>query len=165
MKQNAKLLVYATCTAVVIAFSWWLQAGITLADAGGILRALGWLIVAGVLLVGVGIFLRRGADAVFADAAGGVTLAAALTLFLLYGGMDNTAAAGADTAANLLSCLWTALPLCFAVRTLVLAFGTREGSRRQYRAALLAAVVLLLWLAALIACGQLLHFQHLEAAV
>ena len=85
-----------------------------------------------------------------------------MIFFLLYGGMDNAAASGADTAANLLMLVWTALPLCFFVRAAVLVGATREDtSRARRRPLLVASVVLLAWLVVLVLTGQMMHFVHL----
>lgn len=160
MTGYRKAWLYAAVTAGLIGLSWWRQSGVSLDSADGILRALRWLLLGGVVLLSSGIFLRRGMDAVFLDTVGGVTLAAALILLLLYGGMENTAAPGADTAANWLLCLWTALPLVFWIRTLVLAFSAREGRGRWVA---VAAVTLAIWMAVLLFSGNLLSFQHLSA--
>ena len=111
----------------------------------------------GVFLLAWGIVRRRGGDAHFLRAVGGVLLLCGVVLFVLYGGMEDTTAAGADTAMNLVLCLWTALPLVCLIRTAVLCGGA-------HRPALWIPVALLaVWLVVLLATGQLLHFVHLAA--
>ena len=150
MTQSKKTGLYCLLTAALTAVSWWLQAPVTLANPAPFLRALGAAAVTGVFLLAWGIVRRRGGDAHFLRAVGGV-------LFVLYGGMEDTTAAGADTAMNLVLCLWTALPLVCLIRTAVLCGGA-------HRPALWIPVALLaVWLVVLLATGQLLHFVHLAA--
>lgn len=157
MTQSKKTGLYCLLTAALTAISWWLQAPITLDDPAPFLRALGAAAVTGVFLLAWGIVRRRGGDAHFLRAVGGVLLLCGVVLFVLYGGMEDTAAAGADTAMNLVLCLWTALPLVCLIRTAVLCGGA-------HRPALWIPVALLaVWLVVLFATGQLLHFVHLAA--
>lgn len=162
MSRFRKTIVFAVLTAALLCLSCWLQADVGLTDPAPFLRALAWLPGVGVLLLGVGIFLRRGSTAIFLDAVGGVTLAAGLVLFVLYGGMDNVTAPGADTAVNLVLCLWTALPLCFTVYTLVLGLNTRDDSRARRRLSSLIAVGLAVVLLVLLVSGRMLNLVHLK---
>ncbi len=162
MSRVAKAAVYLPLTAALIGLSWWLQAGLTAISAAAVLRALRWLLYGGVVLLGVGVFLRRGADAALLGGVGGGALIAWLVLFLLYGGMDNPAAAGADTASNLLMLIWTALPLVTLIRAAVLVAATRAHeppTRRRPLTVVLA--VLIAWMIVLVIAGQMLHFVHL----
>lgn len=134
---------YALATAVLLGISWWLQSGIAADGAAGFSQALSWLLLMGVLLLGIGIFLRRGGDALFFDGVGGITLALAVLFFLLYGGMDTPADAGAVLAVNVLLCLWTALPVVFGVRTLVLGFSSEAACGRRHPVAWLAGALLI----------------------
>lgn len=162
MSRFKKTMLLAALTALLLCLSGWLQADIGLTDPAPFLRALTWLPGVGVALLGTGIFLRRGRTALFFDAVGGVTLAAGLVLFVLYGGMDNVTAPGADTAINLVLCLWTALPLCFTVYTMVLGFGTRDDSRVRRRLAAAVAAGLALWLLGMLVSGQMLQLVRLK---
>lgn len=162
MSRIAKAAVYLVLTAALIGLSWWLQAGLTVISVAAILRALRWLLYSGVVLLGVGTFLRRGADAVLFDLLGAGALAAWLVLFLLYGGMDDPTAAGADTAANLLMLAWMALPLTTLTRAAVLTAATRADEPTARRRPLIIVLATLIgWLVVLILAGQLLHFAHL----
>lgn len=160
MDRFKRTLTLSAVTAGLIFLSWWLQSQVTVQSPEGFLRALSCLPGAGVILLGTGIFLRRGATAVFLDVVGGVTLAAGLTLFVLYGGMDDPTAVGADTGINLVLCLWTALPVCFAVHTLVLGLGSREDTRVRRRIAGWTPVALFAWILVLLFSGQMLHLVH-----
>lgn len=162
VSRVAKAALYLTLTAALVALSWWLQAGLTALSAAAVLRALRWLLYSGVLLLGVGIFLRRGADALLLGGIGGGSLLTWLVLFLLYGGMDNAAATGADTASNLLMLAWTAVPLALLIRSAVLIAATRahESSARR-RPLTLALSALIAWMVVLVLAGQMLHFVHL----
>ncbi len=162
MSRFKRSMVFAAFTAALLCFSWWLQADVGLADPAPFLRALVWLPGAGILLLGLGIFLRRGSTALFLDIVGAVTLVSGLTLFVLYGGMENTYAPGADTAVNLVLCLWTVLPLSFVVYTLILGLNTRDDSRPRRRFAAGISVALAAWLLLLLISGQMLHFVRLE---
>ncbi len=162
VSRVAKAAVYLVLTAALIGLSWWLQAGLAVISAVAILRALRWLLYGGVVLLGVGVFLRRGADAALLGGVGGGALLAWLVLFLLYGGMDNPAAAGADTACNLLMLIWTALPLATLIRAAVLIAATRaDEPLARRRPLMLALAALVAWLIALVIAGQMLHFVHL----
>lgn len=159
MNEYHRGWLYAVATAGVLGFSWWLQAGEMEADAFSL--ALSWLLAAGVLLLGGGIFLRRGSDALFLDCLGGVTLAAALILFLLYGGMESVTDPGAALGANMLLCLWTALPLAFVMRTLALGFSA-GASRGRHHPVAWVAVGLFLALLVLICTGEMLSFVNMK---
>ena len=162
MSRTAKAAVYLVCTAAFIGLGWWLQATLDDLTAAAVLRAVRWLLFVGVALVGVGVYRRRGADACFLGVTGGAALLLWMIFFLLYGGMDNAAASGADTAANLLMLVWTALPFCFFVRAAVLVGATREDTDRARRRPLLIALIaLLVWLVVLVLTGQMMHFVHL----
>ncbi len=162
VSRIAKAAVYLALTAALIGLSWWLQAGLTAISAVAILRALRWLLYGGVVLLGVGVFLRRGADAVLFDVLGSGALFAWLVLFFLYGGMDNPAAAGADTASNLLMLVWSAMPLAMLVRAAVLVAATRADELPARRRPLTVALaVLVAWMIVLVIAGQILHFVHL----
>lgn len=162
VSRNVKAALYLTLTAALIALGWWLQAGLTVISVAVILRALRWLLYSGVLLLGVGVFLRRGADALLLGIVGGGALAVWLVLFLLYGGMDNPAAAGADTACNLLMLVWTAVPLATLIRAAVLIAATRthEPPARR-RPLMITLAALIVWMLVLVIAGQMLHFVHL----
>lgn len=162
VSRVAKATAYLTLTAALIALGWWLQAGLTVISAAAILRALRWLLYNGILLLGVGVYLRRGADAVLLGSVGGGALLVWLVLFFRYGGMDNPAAAGADTASNLLMLIWTALPLATLIRAAVLVAATRahEPPARR-RPLMLALAALVAWMIVLLLTGQMLHFVHL----
>ena len=162
VSRIVKAAAYLTLTAALIALSWWLQAELTAISAVAILRALRWLLCGGVVLLGAGVFLRRGADAALLGGVGGGALVAWLVLFFLYGGMDNPAAAGADTASNLLMLIWTAVPLATLIRAAVLIAATRahEPPARR-RPLMLALTALVAWMIVLVIAGQMLHFVHL----
>lgn len=157
MTQGKKTGLYLLLTALLTAVSWWLQTPITLEDPAPFHRALSWVAIAGVVLLAAGIVRRRGADAWFLMAVGGVLLLCGAVLLVLYGGMENASAPGADTAMNLMMCLWTALPLCFLIRTAVLC----GGARRSWL--WLPVALLTVWLVVLLVTGQVLHFVHLAA--
>ncbi len=163
VSRVAKAAAYLVLTAVLIAISWWLQAGLTALSVEAVLRALRGLLYSGIVLLGVGVFLRRGADALLLGGVGGAELVLWLVLFLLYGGMDNPAAAGADTACNLLMLAWTALPLAMLIRAAVLTAATRahEPPARR-RPLIIALIALVAWMAVLVIAGQMLHFVHLQ---
>lgn len=162
VSRVAKAAIYLTLTAALIGLGWWLQAGLTGISVAAILRALRWLLLSGVVLLGVGVFLRRGADARLLGIVGGGSLVVWLVLFLLYGGMDNPAATGADTACNLLMLAWTALPLATLIRAAVLVAATRADEPPTRRRPLtVALVVLIAWMIVLVIVGQMLHFVHL----
>lgn len=162
MSRITKATVYLVLTAALIALGWWLQAGLTAISVAAVLRALRWLLYSGVVLLGVGVFLRRGADAVLLGSVGGGALIVWLVLFFLYGGMDNPAAAGADTASNLLMLVWTALPLATLIRAAVLIAATRVDEPPARRRPLMVALAaLIVWLIVLVIAGQMLHFVHL----
>lgn len=162
VSRVAKAAVYLTLTAALIGLSWWLQSKLTAISAAAILRALRWLLYSGVVLLGVGVFLRRGADAVLFDVLGGGALFAWLVLFLLYGGIDNPTAAGADTASNLLMLVWTALPFATLIRAAVLVAATRAHEPLARRRPLMFALAALIaWMIVLVIAGQMLHFAHL----
>lgn len=162
VSRVAKATVYLVLTAALIALGWWLQAGLAAISAAAVLRALRWLLYSGVVLLGVGVYLRRGADARLLGGVGGGALIVWLVLFFRYGGMDNAAAAGADTASNLLMLVWTALPLATLIRAAVLIAATRTDeppARRRPLTVALAALVA--WMIVLVIAGQILHFVHL----
>lgn len=162
VSRVAKTAVYLVLTVALIALSWWLQAGLAVISVVSVLRALRWLLYSGVLLLGVGVYLRRGADALLLSGVGGCALVVWLVLFLLYGGMDNAAAAGADTASNLLMLVWTVLPLATLIRAAVLVAATRADeppARRRPLMIVLAALIA--WMIVLVLAGQMLHFVHL----
>lgn len=162
MSRIVKAALYLALTAAFIAFSWWLQSALTAISVCAILRALRWLLYSGVVLLGVGVYLRRGADAVLFDVLGGGALFAWLVLFLLYGGMDNPTAAGADTASNLLMLAWTALPLATLIRAAVLVAATRaDESPARRRPLTVALAALVAWMIVLVIAGKMLHFVHL----
>ena len=162
MSRIVKAALYLALTAALIGLSWWLQSALTAISVAAILRALRWLLYSGVVLLGVGVYLRRGADAVLFDILGGGALIAWLVLFLLYGGMDNPTAAGADTASNLLMLLWTALPLATLIRAAVLVAATRAHEPPTRRRPLMFALAALIaWIIVLVIAGQMLHFVHL----
>ena len=162
MSRTVKAALYLALTAALIGISWWLQSALTAISVTAILRALRWLLLCGVVLLGVGVFLRRGTDAVLFDLLGGGALFAWLVLFLLYGGMDDPTAAGADTASNLLMLVWTVLPLATLTRAAVLTAATRADEPPARRRPLMFALVALIaWLAVLALAGQILHFTHL----
>lgn len=151
-KRKAGL--YCFLSVALLLLSWWQQAPLTLEDPAPFLSALSWLTVAGVVLLAVGILLRRGADARFWQALGGATLLCGLVLYWLYGGMEDSTAAGADVAMNLLMCLWTLLPLACLIRTGILCFGAhRKPLLWLWLLVMTGLVVLLL-------TGQLMHFVH-----
>ncbi len=162
VSRVAKAAIYLTLTAVLIALSWWLQAGLAAISVAAILRALRWLLYSGIVLLGVGVYLRRGADALLLGGVGGGSLVVWVVLFFLYGGMDNAAATGADTASNLLMLVWTAVPLATLIRAAVLITATRadEPSARR-RPLLIALAALIVWMIVLAISGQMLHFVHL----
>ena len=161
MSRYAKAVVYLVCTAVLIGLGWWLQTSLAVLTVAAILRALRWLLYSGVLLAGIGFYYRHGADALFFGGIGGALLLMWLVLFFLYGGMDNATAVGADTAANLLMLIWTALPFAFFVRGAVLVGATRDDASRARRLLQGAVAFLTVCFASLILTGQLLHFVHL----
>ena len=162
MKKTKKAVLYLLATAALIGVAWWLQSGLEPKSAEPFLRALRPALGVGALLLAVGICRKHGADALFCGIVGGCTLLAGIVLFLLYGGMDDVTAAGTDMAFNLISCLWTALPLAFLVRTAVVTAAVREDGRRPLRAVRIAALALAVWFAVLLAAGQMLHFVHRE---
>ncbi len=162
MSRRGKAIAYALLAAALLGLSWWLQAGLHPLSADGVLRAINGLFYIGVVLTGVGVYRRRGADARFFLAVGIGCLAVWMVLFVLFGGMENAAAPGADTAANLLMLVWTALPLCALMRGTVLSASLRredEPSRRR----LPCVLTVLLWLVivGLLIAGQILGFVHL----
>ena len=162
MSRVAKAAVYLTLTAVLIGLSWWLQAALSALTVAAVLRALRWLLYSGIVLLGVGVYLRRGADALFLDGIGGGAMLAWMVLFFHYGGMDNAAAAGADTACNLLMLVWTALPLATLVRAAVLIAATRTDEPIVRRRPLMIVLTaLIVWMIVLVFAGQMLHFVHL----
>lgn len=162
MSRTIKAALYLALTAALVGLSWWLQSALTVISVAAILRALRWLLYIGVVLLGVGVYLRRGADAVLFDVLGGGALFAWLVLFLLYGGMDDPTAAGADTASNLLMLVWTVLPLAILARAAVLVAATRADEPPTRRRPLTVALVALIaWMIVLVIAGQMLHFVHL----
>lgn len=163
MSRTVKAALYLALTAALIGLSWWLQSALTVVSVVAILRALRFLLLSGVVLLGVGVFLRRGTDAVLFDVLGGGALFAWLVLFLLYGGMDNPTAAGADTASNLLMLVWTVLPLATLTRAAVLTAATHADEPPARRRPLIFALVaLIVWFIVLVLAGQVLHFTHLS---
>lgn len=162
MSRVVKAALYLALSALLIGCSWWLQSGMTVIAVETVLRALRWLMFAGVVLLGIGVYLRRGADARFFCAVGACTFLLWAVLFFNFGGMDNVAAVGADTAVNLLMLSWTALPLTALVRAAVLVAATRaDESRARRRPLVLALTVLIVWMLVLVFAGQMLHFVHL----
>lgn len=161
MSKWHKIWLYSVSTEGLIGMAWWLTSAFTLEDAAPFLRALRFLTAIGVLLVSVCICNRRRSDALFIGIIGGITMGVGILLLLLYGGMDDPTFGG-DTAMNILSCLWTALPLAFAVRTLVLVAGTWDDSRSRHRIACGLVAILFLGMTVLILTGQMLHFVHLS---
>lgn len=151
-KRKAGL--YCLLSAALLLLSWWRQAPLTLEDPAPFLSALSWLTVVGVVLLAVGILLRRGADARFWQGMGGVALLCGLVLFWLYGGMEDSSAAGADVAMNLLMCLWTLLPLGCLIRTGALCFGAHSRPLLWLWLLVMAGLVVLLL------TGQLMNFVH-----
>ena len=166
MSRFAKAMVYALLTAVLIALWWWLTGGFTLEAAGAGLfsRALLAFAAMGVAVLGVGIFLRRGNDAIFFIAVGGAALAAGILMLLFFGGLENTLAPGADVAMNLLACGYALLTAAFWVRTAVLCASTRDDSRVKRRLAGCAALLLAVWMVVLIVAGQTMRFVHIPKA-
>ena len=162
MSRRGKAALYLVLTAAFIALSWWLQAALTAISAEAVLRALRWLLYSGIVLLGAGVYLRRGADAVLFHIIGGCALVAWVVLFFLYGGMDNAAAAGADTASNILMLVWTALPFATLIRAAVLIAATRvEEPAVRRRPLTITLTVLIVWMGILVITGQMLHFVHL----
>ena len=159
--RSGRTVLYMLATAAFIGVGWWLHSGLVAMEVAAVLRALRWLLLVGVALISGGVLLRRGADAVFLDTVGGVALLAWLILFVLYGGMEDAAVSGTDTACNLLMLLWTALPIGFLVRTLVLAAGNREDAKPR-RLVWWLTGALVAWLLVLFAIGSMLHFVHGE---
>ncbi len=151
---------YCLLTAALLAMSSPLQ--VACATVEGFSRALSWLLAAGVIMLGVGLFLRRGSDALFFDMVGGFTLLLALVFFLLYGGMEELTAPGTVTAINLLLCLWTALPLAFWGRTVVLGYSAAASRGRRHPVAW-AAMLLLAVMILLLATGNLLPLTNTKA--
>lgn len=162
VSRVAKAALYLALSAAALALSWWLQAALTVIAVDAILRAMRWLLYSGVVLLGVGVYLRRGADAWLLGGVGGGSLVVWLVLFLLYGGMDNPVAAGADTASNLLMLIWTLLPLATLIRGAVLVTATRRDVPPARRRPLtITLTVLVAWMVVLVIAGQMLHFVHL----
>ncbi len=163
MSGRKKASAYLLLTVVLIGISWWLQAGLRPLTADGVRQAIGWLLYSGMVLLGIGLYRRRGADAVFFDAVGGSVLVTWAVTFLLYGGMDNAAATGADTAANSLMLLWTSLPLTALIRAAVLVNGVRrEDTPARARPLRMLLVLLIVWILILVAGGQFLGFVRLS---
>ncbi len=163
MSRRDKTLVYLLLTAALVGLGWWVQANLRPLNADGVRRAISWLLYGGAILLGVGIFRRRGSDAVFFDVLGGCTLVVWAVLFVLYGGMDNAAAAGADTAANMLMIVWTSLPLAPLIRAATqLAVARREEMSAKTRLVSWLFVAVVMWVLILVFCGQFLGFVHLK---
>ena len=162
MKKAVTVLLQA---AAITGLSWWLQSGLTLDDAAPFLRALRWALLIGALLLGLGITRRRQSGALFHTLAGGITLAWAIVLFVLYGGMENMTAAGTDTALSLLSCLWTALTVACSVRAIIVCclYRAEEPSARN-RILCYVAVILLAVVLVLVFSGVMLRFFHADTA-
>ena len=74
VSRVAKAATYLTLSAALIALSWWLQDGLAALSVEAVLCALRWLLYSGIVLLGVGIFLRRGADALLLGGVGGAAL-------------------------------------------------------------------------------------------
>ena len=164
MSRFAKWIVYAVLTALLCGISVWAQAGpFTDPDpSAGFVRGVLVLFAVGIILLGTGLFLRKGTDALFFDIVGGITLLAGIILFLRFGGMEDATAVGGDTAINLLSCLWTALPAAFLIRALVIALSTRDDRRACRRIAGWVTAVLVAGFIALLVTGNMLRFVHNE---
>ncbi len=162
MSRRIKAFAYLALAAALLGLSWWLQTGMHPLNAPGVLRAINGLFYVGVVLTGVGVYCRRGMDARFCFCVGVGTLLLWMAMFLGYGGMDNAAATGADTAANILMLAWTGLPVAALVRgSVLLTAMRREEARAVYRLPSWLLTAGWLWLAVLVLTGQFLGFVHL----
>ena len=162
LSGRRRAVAYLLLAAALIALSWWTQASMHPLTAVGVVLAVNRLFYSGVLLLGVGLYCRRDTSGGFLIGVGACTLAAWAVTFVLYGGMENAAAAGADTAANVLMVLWTMLPLAVLVRTAGLIEAVRrEVDTARGRVLWLAFAGLALWVLILIVTGQFFGFVHL----
>ena len=153
----AKAIAYECLTALLILLSFALQNGLQqteqLEAAYG--RSNLFLFIAAAVLLGVGVYSLMSytsrhrehiLDSIFFIVVGVFYMAAAMIVFLTYGGLEGTFTQSGYTAANINLVLLSALPVPFWVRTVVLVFSTREKSvgRRagvQIICGLLAAVL------------------------
>ncbi len=162
MSRRVKTAAYVTLAAALIGVGWWVQAGLSPLSVDGVVSGIAALFWTGAVLTGVGVMCRRGAEKGFFLGVGGGTLLAWAVTFVLFGGMDNVTASGADTAANTLMLLWTGLPLagliCASVSVSAL---KREDTPVCGRVFWWLTAALWLWMSILVLTGQFLGFVHL----
>lgn len=100
-------------------------------------------------------------DSVFFLAVGFVLMVAVMTELVLYGGLEAPFDETGYTASNLYIVLMAALPVPFLIRSIVLAFSTRERGGRRLGVQI-GVGVLTLVLIVLVATGRYMHFLRYE---
>ncbi len=127
-----------------------------------------FLFIAAATFLGVGVYslvsyTRRHRqhilDSVFFLIVGLLLMAAVLVAILLYGGLEGTFDASGYTAVNLNLILLTLLPALFFVRSVILAFSTREGLAKRLGVQL-GLLVLAAAAVVLLATGRLMRLAE-----
>lgn len=172
ISRFAKAVAYECLTAILFLISVFSQAVLHHEDGpeAGYFRCGLILFIAASTLLGVGVYSMMAytwrhrehiLDSVFLLAVGIVLMVAVITQVILYGGLEAPFDEAGYTAANIHIVLMAILPVPFLIRSIILAFSTREKGGKRLGVQI-GAGALTLVLVVLAAIGPYMRFVHYE---